>query len=113
MLFRSKPIRIEHISDGTSNTLLAGEDVPEENYHSAAFYANGDYASTHAPLNYFPKPSTPSDWWNVISFRSKHTGGANFAFADGSVKFLPSNIDYTNVYKPLSTKAIGEVIPGY
>jgi len=64
-------------------------------------------------LNYVPKPSTPSDWWNVISFRSKHTGGANFAFADGSVKFLSTNIDYTNVYKPLSTKDIGEVIPNY
>jgi len=35
------------------------------------------------------------------------------AFADGSVKFLSTNIDYTNVYKPLSTKDIGEVIPNY
>ena len=108
-----KPIRIEHIADGTSNTMLVGEDIPEENIHSAAFYANGDYASTHAPLNYVPKPSRPADWWDVISFRSKHTGGANFAFADGSVKFLSTNIDYTNVYKPLSTKDIGEVIPNY
>ena len=107
------PVTLNHIKDGTSNTLMIGEDTPIENYHSAAFYANGDYASTHAPLNYVPKPSTPGDWWNVISFRSKHSGGANFAFADGSIKFLTNNIDYTNVYKPLSTKEGGEVTPNY
>jgi prepilin-type N-terminal cleavage/methylation domain-containing protein/prepilin-type processing-associated H-X9-DG protein len=107
------PVTLDQIKDGTSNTMMIGEDTPIENYHSAAFYANGDYASTHAPLNYVPKPSTPGDWWNVISFRSKHSGGANFAFADGSIKFLTNDIDYTNVYKPLSTKNIGEVIPNY
>jgi prepilin-type N-terminal cleavage/methylation domain-containing protein/prepilin-type processing-associated H-X9-DG protein len=107
------PVTLDQIKDGTSNTMMIGEDTPIENYHSAAFYANGDYASTHAPLNYVPKPSTPGNWWNVISFRSKHSGGANFAFADGSIKFLTNDIDYTNVYKPLSTKNIGEVIPNY
>ena len=107
------PVTLDQIKDGTSTTLMIGEDTPIENYHSAAFYANGDYASTHAPLNYVPKPSTPGNWWNVISFRSKHSDGANFAFADGSIKFLTNNIDYSNVYKPLSTKNIGEVIPNY
>ncbi len=107
------PVTLDQIKDGTSSTMMIGEDTPIENYHSAAFYANGDYASTHAPLNYVPKPSTPGDWWNVISFRSKHSEGANFAFADGSIKFLTNSIDYTNVYKPLSTKNIGEVIPNY
>lgn len=107
------PVTLDQIKDGTSNTLMIGEDTPLENYHSAAFYANGDYASTHAPLNYVPKPSTPGDWWNVISFRSKHSGGANFAFVDGSIKFISNDIDYTNVYKPLSTKNVGEVIPNY
>ncbi|MBY0327690.1 DUF1559 domain-containing protein [bacterium] len=106
-------VRLSNIKDGTSSTLMIGEDTPIENYHSAAFYANGDYASTHAPLNYVPKPSTPGDWWNVISFRSKHSGGASFAFVDGSVKFLTNNIDYTNVYKPLSTKDAEEIIPNY
>ena len=106
-------VRLSHIKDGTSSTLMIGEDTPIENYHSAAFYANGDYASTHAPLNYVPKPSTPGDWWNVISFRSKHSGGASFAFVDGSIKFLTNNIDYANVYKPLSTKDAEEIIPNY
>ena len=96
---------------------MIGEDTPIENWHSAAFYANGDYASTHAPLNYVPNPKVPGsdpwNWPNVISFRSKHSGGASFAFVDGSVKFLTNNIDYANVYKPLSTKDAEEIIPNY
>jgi prepilin-type N-terminal cleavage/methylation domain-containing protein len=51
-------ISIDDFKDGTSNTLLIGEDVPEQNSHSTAFYSNGDYASCHAPPNYFPKPPT-------------------------------------------------------
>ena len=103
-------ISIDSFKDGTSNTLLIGEDVPAENNHSTAFYSNGDYASCHAPLNYFPKPPTPDNWWNVISFRSLHTGGANFALGDGSVRFLSDSINYP-LYRALSTKAKGEVAP--
>ena len=44
------------VRDGTSKTLMVGKDVAEHNVHSAAFYSNGDYASCHAPLNYFPDP---------------------------------------------------------
>jgi len=97
-------VRISDIRDGTSNTFLIGEDVPEQNYHSAAFYANGDYASCHAPLNYFPKPPTPTQWWNVMSFRSLHPGGAHFCMADGSVTFISESIQI-ELYHDLATKA--------
>jgi len=100
-------IRLAVITDGTSGTFMVGEDVPEQNIHSAAYFANGDYASCHAPLNYFPKPPTPSSWWNVISFRSLHPTGAQFCLADGSVRFVTQTIDYT-LYRQLSTKANGE-----
>ena len=34
--------------------------------------------------------------WNVAwGFQSRHPGGANFLFADGSVHFLPEDIDYS------------------
>jgi prepilin-type N-terminal cleavage/methylation domain-containing protein/prepilin-type processing-associated H-X9-DG protein len=101
--------RIDDVRDGTSNTFMVGEDVPEANHHSTAFYCNGDYASCHAPLNYFPDPPTPDDWWNVISFRSRHPGGADFCMADGSVRFISESIDHT-LYRAVSTKAGKEVV---
>jgi prepilin-type N-terminal cleavage/methylation domain-containing protein/prepilin-type processing-associated H-X9-DG protein len=55
-----------------------------------------------------------------FGFHSQHPGGANFAFCDGSVKFLKQTIDmgspnYTppinkGIYRQLSTRKGGEVI---
>ena len=103
-----EPIRISQITDGTSNTFLVGEDVVGHNNHSTAYYSNGDYASTHAPPNYMPKPPTPDNWPNVISFRSLHPSGLQFAFADGSVRFVQQNINY-DTWRFLSTKEGGEI----
>lgn len=98
------PIGFADVRDGTSNTLMIGEDVADQNFHSVAFYANGDYASTHAPLNFFPDPPRPMDWWDVMSFRSRHSGGANFCLADGAVRFVAETIEHP-LYRALSTKA--------
>jgi prepilin-type processing-associated H-X9-DG protein len=102
-------VSIDDIRDGTSNTLAIGEDVPEMNQHSAAFYANGDYSSCHAPLNYFPDPPTPTQWPMVMSFRSRHPGGAHFCLADGSVRFLGEAIQM-ELYQALATKAGNEPV---
>jgi prepilin-type N-terminal cleavage/methylation domain-containing protein/prepilin-type processing-associated H-X9-DG protein len=69
----------------------------------------------------------PSDWWNPSSpyysaaaaaacrrlgqwaFRSLHPGGANFAFADGSVKFIKNSVNYAT-YTGLGSRAGGEVL---
>jgi prepilin-type N-terminal cleavage/methylation domain-containing protein/prepilin-type processing-associated H-X9-DG protein len=99
--------RVANILDGTSNTLMIGEDLPFHNWHSALFYSNGEYSSCHAPLNYKPNPPTPAEWWNVISFRSEHPQGANFARADGSVRFLREGIDHPT-YRAACTRAGGE-----
>lgn len=107
--YREK-ISVAQIIDGTSNTLAVGEDLPEHNQHSGLFYSNGDYSSCHAPLNYMPKPATPSDWPNVISFRSRHPQGANFCLADGSVRFVRQSITHAN-YRAGCTKAGGETLP--
>lgn len=100
-------IALSHITDGTSNTLMVGEDVPEHNIHSAAFYSNGDYASTHAPINFFPNPPDAANWPRVMSFRSRHSGGVNFCLADGSVRFVNETINRLQ-YQQLSTRAGGE-----
>ena len=81
----------------------------EHNYCSSLYHADCDYAGTQSPINFFPDPPTPTLWWDVESFRSRHPGGAQLCFADGSVHFLDEAIDY-GLYQALSTRAEGEVV---
>jgi prepilin-type N-terminal cleavage/methylation domain-containing protein len=97
------PRRFDRFSEGTAQTFMIGEDVPRMNDHSAWFFANGDWATCNIPLNYNPDPPTPADWVNVMSFRSRHPGGAFFCFADKHVRYIADNIDMT-VYRALSTR---------
>jgi prepilin-type N-terminal cleavage/methylation domain-containing protein/prepilin-type processing-associated H-X9-DG protein len=46
---------------------------------------------------------------NDLPFGSMHTGGANFAFGDGSVKFLPDSID-VNTYLALGSRNGAETV---
>lgn len=103
------PVKLASIEDGTSRTIIAGEVVPE--YDSFKYWAlgNGTYASTHAPLNYFPDPNQPWDGWpNQVSFRSRHPAGGQFLWGDGHVEFLNQAIS-TNVYRGISTRQGGEI----
>jgi prepilin-type N-terminal cleavage/methylation domain-containing protein len=102
-----EPLAFQKVTDGTSHTFMLGEDIPRHNWHSTAFYSNGDYSSCYAPLNFKPQPPIPKDWWNVMSFRSEHPGGAHFATADASVHFVHDGIDYS-LYRGLSTRNGGE-----
>ena len=102
-------VAITSITDGTSNTYAVGEDVPEQNWHSARFFSNGDYASCHIKLNTFYNPLIRSDWPRTMSFRSYHSGGANFCMADGSVRFVNQNIDGVQ-YRATCTRNMGEVV---
>ena len=44
--------------------------------------------------------------------RSRHEGGVNLALCDGSVRFVPDNIDLA-VWRALSTRADGEANPAF
>jgi prepilin-type N-terminal cleavage/methylation domain-containing protein/prepilin-type processing-associated H-X9-DG protein len=65
----------------------------------------------------FATAAFPPDWINVVAcqsygqfgFRSRHPGGANFCFADGSVKFIKNSINIVP-YRGLGTRANAEVI---
>ncbi len=50
--------------------------------------------------------------WNVNHFGSAHPGGLNAAFADGSVHFIPFEIDVV-VFNSLGSRNGGEIVDGW
>jgi prepilin-type processing-associated H-X9-DG protein len=105
------------IPDGTSNTFLIGETLPETHDHFTNvgwwhFNGAGVGATTIIPINYQIDPGaqwcSPADKfrgnWNVSwGFRSNHSGGTQFAFADGSVQFISQSIDHA-LYQKLGCR---------
>jgi prepilin-type N-terminal cleavage/methylation domain-containing protein/prepilin-type processing-associated H-X9-DG protein len=59
---------------------------------------------------YFQAPASPPRRCDGYHFWSYHTGGGNFALADGSVRFFQYAAGPT-VLIPMSTRAFGEVLP--
>jgi prepilin-type N-terminal cleavage/methylation domain-containing protein len=115
---RSGNLKISSITDGTSNTFMIGEDVPELNAHNAWCYSNGANSTCAIPPNTgvtiptgSSKSLTPSDsgnWPERYSFRSRHPGGLQFAYADASVHFIQDSIPLLT-YRQLATIKGGEV----
>jgi prepilin-type N-terminal cleavage/methylation domain-containing protein/prepilin-type processing-associated H-X9-DG protein len=109
------PVQFRKISDGGSKTFMVGECIVEQDYHSAAFFADGDWATCGNPLNYFLQPATETsvksapNWQAARGFKSLHPGGAQFVMADGSVHFVNEGIDH-NIYRGLSTRNGGEAV---
>lgn len=102
---------LSHIEDGTSNTFMIGEDVPEMNTHCSWPYANGAVGTCGIGPNSRQTNGQPYamwDWPNVYSFRSKHATGLQFALADGSVRFVKDSIAIAN-YRAMASIAGGEI----
>jgi prepilin-type N-terminal cleavage/methylation domain-containing protein len=114
---RKGNLKITDITDGTSNTFMIGEDVPQMVRWNAWAYANGANGTCAIlpntgikfPTGSPPKlgPSDADNWQDRYSFRSWHPGGLQFALADGSVRFVRDSIPI-QTYRALATINGGE-----
>jgi len=113
---------LREIGDGTSNTIMMGEIRPSTaafNWVHGWTLSEGMWFATTAPINYETDPEVVSqtevcrrwdkDFTTAHGFKSRHSGGANFVFCDGSVHFLNESIDYTN-YQRLGARSDGESV---
>jgi len=108
-------------TDGLSNTLLLGETLPNQLISRDGHWAlagPGRALTTIIPINTFTDyfgddgcTFAPRRFYlnnNVASgFKSRHPGGAYFALADGSVRFLKQTIDH-QVYQYLGCRDDGQ-----
>jgi prepilin-type N-terminal cleavage/methylation domain-containing protein/prepilin-type processing-associated H-X9-DG protein len=130
MFYRDSRTRLLDATDGTSNTLLLGERPPSDDFRFGWWYAGlgqdgrGSLdlvlgarepnllpivsGSVCGPGSYPFMDSRIDDPCGKFHFWSLHSGGANFAFADGSVKFLPYSAN--DILPALATRAGGETV---
>ncbi len=127
LLFLDSTTRFADIRDGTSQTIAIGERPPSSDLHFGWWYrglgqAGDGSAETilgvrerSSDMSRCPEGPYPySDGKNegscdFLHFWSLHTGGANFAFADGSVRFLLYSAN--DLMPALASRAGGETNP--
>jgi prepilin-type N-terminal cleavage/methylation domain-containing protein/prepilin-type processing-associated H-X9-DG protein len=139
LLIPNRNVRIAEITDGSSNTLMAGEvsdfanDAAGNNVSVDGSFPNGWLMGTLAagtPNSYHPRFSPPS--YNITTIRypvgtrdatlpgikwnqpnhpliSSHPGGAMVAYADASVSFLSQTANL-RMLKQLATRDDGQVV---
>jgi prepilin-type processing-associated H-X9-DG protein len=125
--FLNSHLRSEDITDGTSTTVFMGEKLLDATELGWASGTRATLRNTGSKLNFTRvsalsaltgEDDLPEDAANSASttgtnlvggFSSPHAGGANFAFGDGSVRFLKNTIT-PQVYRCLGNRADGEMI---
>jgi prepilin-type N-terminal cleavage/methylation domain-containing protein/prepilin-type processing-associated H-X9-DG protein len=101
------------VRDGLSSTTMIGESVYDPaaagnmNYGLGWAWAHSVEACAIAamPINAKSPSGTPyaaTDWQNRTGFSSQHSGGANFAMADGGVRYLSDTMSL-GLYRALAT----------
>jgi len=102
VMWVGRSVPIGGITDGTSNTLLfaEGREAPSHASNAVRWWPAGNYGQgmfiSLFPINAYkkyPEVGYSHSYNTYCSPSSNHPGGANAAFADGSVKFLKETID--------------------
>ncbi|WP_164101946.1 DUF1559 domain-containing protein [Candidatus Laterigemmans baculatus] len=129
-----KIVGFSALSDGTSNTLLAGEILQGQaanDLRGMSWWGLNSNFTTYLPPNsnlpdrlhttsYFtdmPKQNLPCALSTttdptMFASRSRHPGGVQVALCDGSARFVGETIDLLT-YRALSTAQGGEVVGEY
>lgn len=129
VLFADSATTFGFITDGTSNTLLFGERPPSADFWYGWWYAGFGQNGEGAPdsllgaaefndgANYLEGcgpgphrfgPGKFRDMCATLHYWSPHPGGANFAMADGSVRFITYSA--ADLLPKLATRAGAEPI---
>ena len=127
------------VTDGTSQTILFGErstneplwrtmyvsDPSRQNFAYRSSWPQGlNFNGRRAlveinwrlpgSLDAVPPPQSGAVWQDlfdkrVSAYGSEHPGGANLAFCDGSVRFIPNSLSIVTLIA-LSTRAAGDIV---
>ncbi len=111
--------RFSDVTDGLSTTILLGEragnpdrysvydDVNPTPYHKYGLSIFGRWASHSMTNDFLGGPINNDNQYNSFSF---HAGGANFAFCDGTVRFLSEELS-ASAMAALTSRTAGDAVP--
>lgn len=134
ILYVNSTVKLADVLDGASNTLMIGERPPSSSQKYGWQWAGaGDepsFGATDVVLGVLERPLEPTaqpDFFrngtiydpmdiHRYHFWSLHPGGALWALADGSVRFIgygaggPENVSSPSVVEAMATRGGGEVV---
>ena len=109
-----KCIRLSDLTDGLSNTIIAGE---RSSKHAPPTWVGQVTGGLHGPCHligdaqFAPNSEANEEQW-AHCFSSYHPQGTNFLLGDGSVRFVSQSI-LQETFQALCTRAGNEVVGDY